>query len=98
MTEEQRDSLLIEMSENILLLATTLIMATNTLCFAGSGNVSVHWEGSSREATYTYAKKHCEAMGYSVENCNNWDNNQVLNQLKRDKIFLFLKRFVLFCL
>lgn len=72
----------------ILLLATTLIMATNTLCFAGSGNVSVHWEGSSREATYTYAKKHCEAMGYSVENCNNWDNNQVLNQLKRDKIFI----------
>lgn len=27
-------------------------------------------------------------MGYTVENCNNWDNNQVLNQLDRDKIFI----------
>lgn len=70
------------------ILTTIIMMATNTLCFAGTGKVSVHWEGSEREATYTYAKKHCEAMGYSVENCNNWDNNQVLNQLSRDKIFI----------
>lgn len=27
-------------------------------------------------------------MGYTVESCNNWDNNQVLNQLDRDKIFI----------
>ena len=69
-------------------LTMTIMLLTSSLSFAGTGTVSVHWEGSSREATYTYAKKHCEAMGYTVENCSNWDTNQVLNQLDRDKIFI----------
>ena len=72
----------------ITFLTTLIIMTTNTLCFASTGSVSVHWEGSEREATYTYAKKHCESMGYTVYNCNNWDNYQVLNQLRTDKIFI----------
>lgn len=72
----------------ISILVALVLFATSTISFAGSGKVTVHWEADSRKPTYTYTKKHCESMGYWVEGCDNWDNSQVLNQLKDSKIFV----------